>query len=160
VVIGLKKENKIGMKKENTVAHPPAAGRVAALLKEHAGVQGQNTHIDRGVADLLRGHSRQLVEYGAAGRLAVRGEVEVLPLDDERLLQQAKPVTPDGRVRLDKEKVEARHDYQVKAALGAGAASLLILGGEHDLTAAVKRLGNGTTEYIRLTTKCYLAVSR
>jgi hypothetical protein len=38
--------------------------------------------IDRQVDELVRGHSRQLVAYGAAARLALTGEVEVLPLDD------------------------------------------------------------------------------
>ena len=102
------------------------------------------------MADLLQGHSRQLVEYGAAGRLAVRGEVEVLPLDDAVLLERARPLTAEG-----KKAVEARHNYQVKAALDAGAVSVIVLGGAHDLSGAVRRLGNGTVEYLRLTTPRY-----
>jgi hypothetical protein len=83
----------------------------------------------------------------------------VLPLDDEELLDWAKPVTPDDRVKRDPAKVEARHDAQVKLALESGPCSLLVLGGNHDLAESVRRLGHGKTEYIRVTTTRYRAVS-
>jgi hypothetical protein len=50
-----------------------------------------------------------MLQLGAPGRLLADGALaEVLPLDDERLLEAANPATPDGRVRLDAAKVEAR----------------------------------------------------
>jgi hypothetical protein len=103
------------------------------------------------IEDLVRDHRRRLLEYGAAGALEVAGEVETLPLDDDELLDAAKPVSPDGKVRLDPAKGEARHDGQVKAALASGPCSLLIRGGAHDLSASVGRFG-GTTEYLRVST--------
>ena len=39
--------------------------------------------------------------------------MQVLPLDDADLLERAKPITPSG-VKLDREKVTAREDAQVK----------------------------------------------
>ena len=74
---------------------------------------------------------------GSPGRLLGAGLVEVLPLDDAALLERAKPVTPDGKVRHDVAAMEARHDAQVKAAIRARAVSrVIVLGGGHDLGSA------------------------
>jgi hypothetical protein len=124
---------------------------LADLHRQRARVKKKVLAIDRQVEELVRGHSRQLVEYGAAARFALADEVEVLPLDDEELLEQAKP--QQGKV--DPAKNEARHDAQVKAALDSGPCALLILGGGHDLTASVRRLGKGKVEYVRVTTARY-----
>jgi hypothetical protein len=145
-----------------TVKGVPAYREVIAALrethKELADLHGQRARvkkpvhaIDRQVEELVRGHSRQLVEYGAAARLALADEVEVLPLDDEELLEQAKP----HKGKLDPAKNEARHDAQVKAALDGSPSTLVILGGGHDLTASVRRLGKGKVEYVRVTTARY-----
>jgi len=121
------------------------------LRTQRAPVKQSAPAIDQQIEELVRGHRRQLLEYGAAARPALAGEVEVLPLDDEERLEQAKP--PKGK--LDPAKVEARHDAQVKAALDSGPCALLILGGGHDLTASVRRLGKGKVEYVRVTTSRY-----
>jgi hypothetical protein len=93
------------------------------------------------------------LEAGAVGRLLVSGELqEVLPLDEAGALDAARPVTPDGLVRIDPAKVEARHDAQVKAALATGPVPLIVLGGAHDLRDAVLRLGGGRVEYLRVRT--------
>jgi hypothetical protein len=75
-----------------------------------------------------------VLALGVAGRLLRSGEVEVLPLDDARLLEEAKPIDPTGRFRLDPAKLSAGHGGQVRAALQGGAFALVILGGAHDLT--------------------------
>ena len=50
-----------------------------------------------------------MVRLGAAGRLLVSGEIEnVHPLEDEKPLDAANPVTADGKVRFDALKVQAR----------------------------------------------------
>jgi hypothetical protein len=100
---------------------------LADLREQRAQVKKPAPAIDQQIEELVRGHRRQLLEYGAAARLALAGQVEVLPLDDEELLEQAKPV----KGKLDAAKVEARHDGQVRAALESGPCSLLILGGGH-----------------------------
>jgi hypothetical protein len=67
----------------------------------------------------------------------------VLALDDARLLDEAKPIDPAGRFRLDAAKLSARHAGQVQAALKGGAFALIILGGAHDLTESVRRHSGG-----------------
>jgi hypothetical protein len=64
---------------------------LADLHRQRARVPKPVLAIDRQVDELVRGYSRQLVEYGAAARLALTGEVEVLPLDDEELLERPSP---------------------------------------------------------------------
>ena len=95
-----------------------------------------------------------MVELGAAGRLLVSGEIEdVLPLEDEEPLNAADPVKADGQVRFDALKAQARHDAIVKNVLNEGSFGLVILGGDHDLSENVRRLGGGKFEYVRVTTK-------
>jgi hypothetical protein len=43
----------------------------------------------------------------------------------------------------------------VRAALKRGPCSVLLLGGGHDLSATVRRLGRGDTEYLRVITRRY-----
>jgi hypothetical protein len=74
------------------------------------------------------------------------------PLDDDGLLNKARPITARGEVRIERAAMEARHDGQVKAALESGPCAFIILGGSHDLSPSVRRLGSGTTEYLRVTT--------
>jgi len=88
-------------------------------------------------------------------RLLIAGEIEeVLPLDDADLLDRAKLITPDNKVKLDPGKVKARQDAQVKVVLDKGAFGLIVLGGAHDLSDSVRRLGQGRCEYIRVTMRC------
>lgn len=116
----------------------------------------QTGEIEQEIVGLLEQHRLNLLELGTAGRLLVSGEVEeILPLDDDELLERAKPVRPDGRVELDQKAVEARQDVQVKLALESGPFALIILGGAHDLSASMKRLSGATCEYLRVTTKRY-----
>jgi hypothetical protein len=106
------------------------------------------------VSELLDQHRVRLLELGAPGRLLISDEIEdVLPLDDADLLDSAKPVTPEGKLRLDLEKLKARQDAQVKAVLEKGAFGLIVLGGAHDLSDAVRRLARGQCDYIRVTTR-------
>jgi hypothetical protein len=97
-----------------------------------------------------------MLDLGAAVRLMVAGELaEVLPLDDARLLDAAKPAQVDGRLVFDKDKVKEREDVMVKNALANDAAAVIILGGSHDLTGSVQRIGPPWTEYVRVTVKAY-----
>ena len=102
---------------------------------------------------MLRDHRRRLLEYGTPGLLAMRGEAEVLPLDEDDTLDRANPLTRGG-VDIDRAKAEARHDSQVRLAVASGRCAVLVLGGSHDLSASVKKLGGGV-EYIRVTTRRY-----
>jgi hypothetical protein len=44
-------------------------------------------------------------------------DLDLLPRDDAKLLEEAKPIAPDGRFRQDRAKLSARHDGEVQAAL-------------------------------------------
>jgi hypothetical protein len=91
-----------------------------------------------------------MLEYGASGQLAVAGEIEVFSLDDEKILEKANPLTPEGKANA-----QERHDAQVQSALAEGPLAFIILGGDHDLSGSVRRLDRGKAEYIRLTTLRY-----
>lgn len=102
---------------------------------------------------MLDEHKHRLLEMGAAGRLLISGDLEdVLPIEDADALAKAKPVTSGG-VKLDAAMLEARHDAQVKAVLKQGPVAFIVLGGAHDLTESIQRLGGENCEYLRLTTK-------
>jgi hypothetical protein len=110
--------------------------------------------IEAEIAEMLHQYRVRLLELGAPGRLLIAGEIdEVLPLDDAGLLDRAQPVTPEGKVRLDPEKLKARQDAQVQAVRAKGGLGLIVLGGAHDLSDCVRRLGRGQCEYIRVTTR-------
>lgn len=111
------------------------------------------------ILNLLYGFYWRLVEMGAAGRLLVSGEIkEVMPMEDDEILDAANPVTSEGQVQFDAEKVQARRDAIVKNVLKAGPFGLMILGGDHDLTENVMRVGEGKCEYIRVTLNRYKQV--
>lgn len=111
------------------------------------------------ILDLLYGSYWRLVEMGAAGRLLVSGEIEeVLPMEDDDVLEAANPVTAEGQVQFDEKRVKARRDAIVKNVLKSGSFGLMILGGDHDLTENVKRVGGGKCEYIRVTLNRYKQV--
>ena len=114
--------------------------------------------VEKQVAALLEEHRVDVLRMGSPGRLMGAGLIEVLPLDDAVLLEKAKPVK-GGKVRLDADAVAARNDYQVRAALKSGPVSLIVLGGGHDLGPSVRRC-SPTCEYIRVTMKQYVAVSK
>jgi len=117
--------------------------------------------IEEEITDLIDQHRYRLLEIGAPGRLLIAGEIDdVLPLDDANLLEQAKPITPEGKVKLDPERLSARHDAQVKAVLEKGGFGLIVLGGAHDMSDNVRRLGQGRCEYIRVTTSRYKQFSQ
>jgi hypothetical protein len=116
--------------------------------------------IEAKVIELIDQHRLRLLEIGAAGRLLIAGEIdEVLPLDDADLLEEARPNTLEGQLKMDPAKLTARHDAQVKAVLGNGAFGLIVLGGPHDLSDSVRHLGQNSCEYIRVTTRRFLKFS-
>ncbi len=132
-------------------------GEVRTMLADMK--EGEDRHaeakkIEKEILGLLNQHRVALLELGAAGRLLMSGELEeVLPLEDADKLEQAKPITPNGEVKLDPAKVEARHDAQVRMAFNKGPVAVVILGGAHNLTDSASRFTYGCCEYVRMTTK-------
>ena len=91
---------------------------------------------------------------GFGVRKLASGEIEgVFPWEDEELLNAANPVAADGQVRFDALRAQARHDAIVKYLLKGGSFGLMILGGDHDLSENVRRLGDGRCEFVRVTMK-------
>jgi hypothetical protein len=130
-------------------------GQVVEMQKMRAKLKDDAAAIDA----MVRDHRRRLLEYGAAVQLEIAREIEVMPLDDRDLLERAKPVERNGKMEPDPAKLDARHDGQVRAALKSGPCSFIILGGDHDLSGSVQRIGAGSTEYVRVTTRLYKEVS-
>ncbi len=137
---------------------------VRALLKGMAGQEGTERYaqlqaLEREALGLLSEYRRDVLRFGAAGQLLVAKEIEaVLPLDDADLLDAARPVTKGGEVKPDPERVKARQDAQVRAALKSGPLAVIVLGGSHDLAQSV-RGASGQCEYLRVTTKRYREVA-
>jgi hypothetical protein len=113
----------------------------------------QASGLEAEIAGMLWQHRKRLLELGAAGRLLIAGDIkEVLPLDDAELLEKANPTT-GGRVKFDQAKVAARRDAIVRAATRREGVAVIILGGGHNLSDSVRRVGGGRCEYIRVTTR-------
>lgn len=125
--------------------------RLIDTLKGDAREKAQG--IERELVTLLDAHNERMLEIGAAGRLLIAGELEdVLPLEGDGAMEKAKPITPDGAVRVEENKLEARHDAQLRELKKSGPVCVIVLGGAHDLTGSIRRTGNGW-EYLRVTTK-------
>lgn len=126
---------------------------LAGMTEASEGYQKVKT-IEQQILGLLNEHRLALLELGAAGRLLMSGELEaVLPLEEADKLEAAKPVLPNGEVRLDPDKIKTRNDAQVRAAFKHGPFALVILGGAHDLSRSAERFTDGGCEYLRVTTK-------
>jgi hypothetical protein len=126
------------------------------LQEAKEGTERQAKEAAKEVLGLLERFQLEVLPLGTAGRLLMSGDVEeLLPLDDAKLLEEAKPIDPAGRFHLDPAKLSARHDAQVQAALKGDAFALVILGGAHELTDNVRRYAGGLCEYVRVTSRGY-----
>ena len=109
-----------------------------------------------GIEEIEAQHRSDLLHLGAAGRLLLSGEIEaVLPLENAAAHAASNPVSDDGSVALDQEKIEAREDAQARLLLDGEPVAIIILGGAHDLSGNVERLSGGKAEYIRLEVKAW-----
>lgn len=75
----------------------------------------------------------------------------MLPLDDEKALEEAKPKLVGGKFTFDPQKVTVREEAMVKNAFSEGPVSVVILGGGHDLTVKLAK----DCRYVRITTRDY-----
>ena len=103
-------------------------------------------------------HARRLdrLRIGAASQLYMDRKLEsVLPADDAEAYAEANPITEDGAVDLDPQRIEAREDAIVRRLVDSEGCKLLILGGAHDLSDNVARLGKGNVELIVVDTQAW-----
>ena len=111
---------------------------------------GKAAALEREFVGMLADHRADMLRMGAAVQLLVMGRLEaVLPLDDAKLLDAAGPVLPGGG--RDPAAVARRENAMVRNALGAGPVAVIICGGAHNLTDAI-RDKDGETEYYRVAT--------
>ena len=109
-------------------------GDLAEVTKDTVERRHSLTRIAANRPDLLR--------IGAAGQLYAEKVLgDVRPLDDAEAHAKANPVTDDGQVTPEVAAHKQRHDAMVKI-LAADDSPLIVivLGGAHDLSAAVRRL--------------------
>jgi hypothetical protein len=149
------------MEKDEIPAARRQLAEVRELLASMRGQDGSDPYrsargIEAELAKMLDDHRDRLLEFGAAGRLFIAGELEdVLPLDDDDALEASRPVTTDGRVKLDKAKVRAREEAQVRLLLAGDPVAVIVLGGKHDLSHQLRAVAGGRVEYLRVTTSMY-----
>lgn len=100
--------------------------------------------------------------YGALARLFLKGELtEIVPAEDLICLMRAYPVKADGSYRIvDSEAHEKREDAMLECMMAAKQKdAVIVLGGGHDLTDNIQRLGK-PCQYIRVETKRYWEFSQ
>lgn len=102
---------------------------------------------------LLLGEREAELNLGAPGRLFMKKEIEVLPLEDKKFWQAARPIK-DGKIFFDPVKVEARRDAMVRNCLTRSTA-VIVLGASHDLTESLRRIAGGNFEYVRIRVKSF-----
>lgn len=94
--------------------------------------------------DAFQSHKLQL---GAVGQLLMAGDVDVLPLDDEALMDAADP-TKNGW-QFDGPENAAREAAMVRKLLAGGPVVVAVLGSGHDLADEIKA-ANPQAEYRRI----------
>lgn len=98
-----------------------------------------------------------VLSLGSCGRLLAKGHVkEVHATESDATMALTDPLKPDGSLRrVPDEAIEKREDYIVRQMLKTGKSAVVVLGGAHDLTNNVKRLGGGQVGLIVVTTQAY-----
>jgi hypothetical protein len=108
-----------------------------------------------GTEDVLRPARKQFErQFGALGRLFLNGELKnILPAENLNLQVAAIPFRADGSYHFDPETHEKREDAMIKCIMDRGDKdAVIVLGGGHDLTNNIQRLGK-SCQYIRVVTK-------
>jgi hypothetical protein len=106
------------------------------------------------IAQMIAKHRAEVLGLGATLRLIAEGLVEVRALDDAEALRKAKPRSGPGPTYIDPEANAAREEEMAKRLAGVEGLGVVILGGKHDLTDALKRQAPGL-RYLRVATKAY-----
>ena len=98
-----------------------------------------------------------VLSLGSPGRLLAKGHVkQVYAADTDATLKLTNPLKADGRLlEVPSESIEKREDHIVRQMLNTGQTAVVVLGGAHDLTDNVKRLSNGNTGLIVVTTRAF-----
>ena len=99
---------------------------------------------------------RDLLQMGVAAQLLISNELKaVLPLENAEAFESANPITKDGKIQFDEAADQRREDAMVKILQKEKGLSVILLGGDHDLSDNLKRMKLGSVRYVRVTTKQY-----
>jgi hypothetical protein len=139
---------------------------VQALLKKltDEGKAGSERYakaqaVEKEIVELLEHHRLELLELGAVARLLVAGELrEVLPLDDAKLLDAAKPKLGDGKLASNPFAAVFREAWMARTLTEAGPVAVAVLGGAHNLKGPLGTVGG--VEYLRVTVRAMGEVNR
>lgn len=98
-----------------------------------------------------------VLSLGTPGRLLARGLVkQVHAADTDATLALTNPLLADGTLRkVPPNAIEEREDHIVRRVLQTDRNAIVILGGAHDLSDNIRRLGNGRLGLITVTTRAY-----
>lgn len=109
--------------------------------------------------DLL--NSTDVLWIGTSGRLLAEGVLKrVRSADSDETLNLTRPFDETGQLRkVTAVERNVREDHTVREMIRTNRPAVLILGGGHDLTDNVKRLGEGKVGLIIVTTKQYSAAA-
>lgn len=95
------------------------------------------------------------LQLGAVGQLIREGSFDsVLPLESTATLDAANPVTSEGKIQFDTAAVKAREVEMARRIAVGDPVAIVLLGGDHDLTEALKTTGRPFT-YERIETPAY-----
>lgn len=79
----------------------------------------------------------------------------VLPLENAEAFESANPITKDGKVRFNKDADQRREDEMVKILQKGKGISVIVLGGDHDLSDNLERMSLDSIRYVRVSSKQY-----
>jgi hypothetical protein len=103
---------------------------------------------------MIAKHRAEVLGMGATMRLIAEGLVEVRALEDAEALRKARPRSGPGPTYIDPDSNAAREEEMAQWLAGVKGLAVVILGGRHDLTAALRRQAPGR-RYLRVATKAY-----
>jgi hypothetical protein len=139
---------------------------VQALLKKliDEGKAGSERYakaqaVEKEIVDLVEHHRLELLELGAVARLLVSGELDrVLPLDDAKLLDAARPKLSNGKVASNPFAAVFREAWMARTLAEAGPVAVAVLGGAHNLKEPLGTVGG--VEYLRVSVRATDEVNR
>jgi len=139
---------------------------VQALLKKltDEGKAGSERYakaqaVEKEIVEQLEHHGLELPELGAVARLLVAGELqEVLPLDDAKLLDAARPKLSNGKVASNPFAAVFREAWMARTLAEAGPVAVAVLGGAHDLKEPLATVVG--VDYLRVSVRAMDEVNR
>lgn len=126
------------------VKHRSQIARIEAVIAEtpvESDAHRQAIELKRRLQETEAMYRADMLQIGAIGKLMMAGELEdVIPLDDSTLLKRANPVR-DQSVRFDADAVARREEEMARRLVSSNeVVTVAVLGGAHDLTAAIAKL--------------------